>query len=348
MLRKLRRSMNDKVSIIVPVYNVPDFLLKKCIKSLLKQTYRNKEVIVVNDGTSQSNLKTILKFKNNKDIVILNKQNGGLSSARNYGVAHSTGDWICFVDGDDRLKTDTLTKVMKEVQKYDEIICFGTIKEYQNRKFNYDFNNIFRDKVLYADNLQLIKYLFDFKTQLGDATAKLYKKEFLYRYQIEHDTAVRQGIESIIFNYFCFLHTLQLHYVDYYGYIYTYNQKSITLYQDDMCVQNIVLGIRKLNELIKQNKFYDDILPVFLERVQYIIVTTLISGYLSPVNLESKKEKYKKIDQFLSIPEVKESLYSSMNNLNVLRRIVLYLAKKRRYFMISVIAKIRNIQKEKF
>lgn len=347
-LKKSVKFMKDKVSVIIPVYNVPDQMLDRCIESIIGQSYQNTEIVIVNDGTCQSNLKIISKYKNNKKIIILNKENGGLSSARNFGFEHSSGDWVCFVDGDDWLEKDTLSSVIDSVYQEDEIVCFGTVKEYRKREFKYNFNGIFNNKDIFHDRLELISHLFDFKTQIGDVTAKLYRKDFLVKNNIFHDIEVRQGIESIIFNYLCFCKTKQLHYVDYFGYRYAYNDKSITLYQDDKCIEDILTGIKKIQVLIGQDDLHEKIAPLFLRRIQYIIVTTIISGYLSPNNHESYSKKKRKMEQFLLVPEIHEALIYKLDDLDVLRKSILYLARCRQFILLSLIAAIRNLQKEKF
>lgn len=339
--------MQNKVSIIIPVYNVPDILLKKCLTSVINQTYKNIEIVIVDDGTNQSNLKIIENLANNKKIKVISKKNGGLSSARNHGVLNSTGDWICFIDGDDHIKTNTISRLINEISKDDEIVCFGTIKEYQNKSFSYDFNGIFKKKKIFNDNQELITYLFDFRTQIGDATAKLYKKDFLIKNNIKHDEQVKYGIESIVFNYLCFLKTKQLHYIDYYGYIYTYNGKSITSYQDDACIENTAKGIKKLNKLIEENPNSKLIHNLLLKRIQYIIITTIISGYFSPKNPEKYKIKKQKLINFLNIPEIYESLHYDIQELDKIRKLVIILTKNNMFLLVRLIAVIRNLQKEK-
>lgn len=339
--------MQNKVSIIIPVYNVPDDLLEKCLTSAINQTYKNIEIIIVNDGTNQSNIKIIEDFSNNKKVKIISKKNGGLSSARNCGVLNSTGDWICFLDGDDHIKTDIISRLINQISKDDEIVCFGTIKEYQKKSFNYDFNGIFKKKNFFNDNQELIAYLFDFRTQIGDATAKLYKKDFLTHNNIKHDEQVRYGVESIVFNYLCFLKTKQLHYIDYYGYIYAYNGKSITSYQNEACIKNTIEGIKKLNRLIRKESNSKLIHNLLLKRIQYIIITTIISGYFSPKNPEKYKIKKQKLINFLNIPEIHESLHYDIQELDKIRKLVIILTRNNMFFLVQLIAIIRNLQKEK-
>ena len=87
-----------KFSIIMPVYNVEKYV-EKAIRSVVNQTYKNFELIVVNDGTKDNSMEIVKKIqKIDKRIKIYNKENGGLSSARNYGMKYATGEYVCFMD----------------------------------------------------------------------------------------------------------------------------------------------------------------------------------------------------------------------------------------------------------
>lgn len=117
-----------KFSVIVPVYNVEKYL-DKCLTSLLNQTFRDFEVIVVNDGTKDQSQKIIDFFCETHDFIHgYIKENGGLSDARNYGVLQAVGDYLIFVDSDDWVEPDLLEK-LNEVINLDQGV--------QLIKFNY-------------------------------------------------------------------------------------------------------------------------------------------------------------------------------------------------------------------
>lgn len=100
------------ISIIVPVYNVENYLAK-CLNSLMNQTYHNIEVLVVNDGSKDSSERIIQDYAQRfpEKIKAFTKENGGLSDARNFGIDHATGDYIGFVDSDDYV-TETMFEEM--------------------------------------------------------------------------------------------------------------------------------------------------------------------------------------------------------------------------------------------
>ncbi len=122
-----------KFSVIIPVYNIEKYI-KKCINSILEQSYKNFEIIVVDDGsTDESNL--LINNINDNRIRIIKKNNGGLSSARNEGIKYVTGDYIWFVDGDDYIEPDALNKLnIKILEENPEVLCFYYYKEYEGKK----------------------------------------------------------------------------------------------------------------------------------------------------------------------------------------------------------------------
>ena len=107
-----------KISVIVPVYNAEKYL-EACLDSLLQQTYKNLEIIVINDGSSDHSLEIARKYeKNHNCIRVYDQVNKGVSSARNNGIAYVTGDWISFIDADDTLDSDMYECLIRTQKEY--------------------------------------------------------------------------------------------------------------------------------------------------------------------------------------------------------------------------------------
>ncbi len=120
--------MSNKVSVIVPVYNVQAYI-EECISSLTSQSYEDIEILAVNDGSSDDSRKILERLqKEDHRIVILDKENGGLSDARNYGIKHSTGDYYLFVDGDDLIHKDTVQDLVDVITKTDSDIAVSDME----------------------------------------------------------------------------------------------------------------------------------------------------------------------------------------------------------------------------
>ena len=105
----------DLISVIVPCFNSGK-TLERTLNSILSQTWDQKEIILVNDGsTDKYTLKVINKFKKNKNIVIVNQSNLGLSAARNIGCKYANGDYLYFIDSDDWIEPETLDLMYKKI-----------------------------------------------------------------------------------------------------------------------------------------------------------------------------------------------------------------------------------------
>jgi len=118
--------VNSKISVIVPVYNTCEYL-EKCIDSICKQTYSNLEIIIVDDGSTDNSADLCdLLEKRDDRIKVFHKKNGGLSDARNYGIEHSTGEYLSFIDSDDYIEKDMYKYMLSNIIKYNcEIAICG-------------------------------------------------------------------------------------------------------------------------------------------------------------------------------------------------------------------------------
>ena len=103
--------MNDLISVIVPVYNTEKYL-RKCIESILSQSYKNIELLLINDGSTDSSAEICREYLDkDKRCYYFEKENGGLSDARNYGIERATGEYITFVDSDDFFLEEAIEKL---------------------------------------------------------------------------------------------------------------------------------------------------------------------------------------------------------------------------------------------
>lgn len=117
-----------KFSIIIPVYNVEDYI-GKCLDSVFNQTFKDYEVIVVNDGTKDNSMEIVKEY----DVKIINQENMGLSEARNTGVKKAKGEYILFLDSDDFIEKDLLKRINDSSKNNPDIIRFQ-IEDYENNE----------------------------------------------------------------------------------------------------------------------------------------------------------------------------------------------------------------------
>lgn len=170
--------MDDKVisdkliSIIVPVYNVEKYL-KKCVYSILNQSYKNLEVILVNDGSTDNSGKICDELsREDSRIKVYHKDNGGLSDARNYGVAKANGEYVGFVDSDDYIDQYMYENLYKAIRKYNtQIAECGITRVYKNNKLRPHYDG--KEYSLVVDREGYLKEYLENRKVYGAAVCKL-------------------------------------------------------------------------------------------------------------------------------------------------------------------------------
>lgn len=105
-----------KVSIIIPVYNMEGYVAKT-LQSCVDQSFRNIEILVINDGSTDGSEKEIIPYLEDKRVKLFNQENSGVSAARNWGIKNATGDYLTFLDGDDTLELNTIAEFVKVATK---------------------------------------------------------------------------------------------------------------------------------------------------------------------------------------------------------------------------------------
>ncbi|MDC0193592.1 glycosyltransferase [Candidatus Nitrosopelagicus sp.] len=142
---------SELVSIVIPVYNSERYL-EKCINSIISQSYKNIEIIAIDDGSTDSSLKILKKYSN--EIKILTQKNNGLASSLNLGIDKMNGDWFKWFSPDDLMQNQTIEILLKEAKKYQNTIIYSnwniideneiTIREFHESDYNslsnFDFN----------------------------------------------------------------------------------------------------------------------------------------------------------------------------------------------------------------
>lgn len=175
--------MNKLISIIVPIYRVENYL-KRCIDSIINQTYKNIEIILVDDG-SPDNCGVICDeyAKFDDRIKVIHKKNGGLSDARNCGIEVSTGDYIIFVDSDDYVSKNMCEKLLIRALEHNVDIVSCNFKEIyvDNNKEKINKQSIKESLEVYTNLEVIYKYFFDYTVDINVVWNKLYKRELFFK-----------------------------------------------------------------------------------------------------------------------------------------------------------------------
>ena len=281
--------MKNKIlfTIIIPVYNVENYI-DKCITSVINQTYKNYEIIVINDGSTDNSKEVLKKYENIKNITIIEQKNKGLSAARNMGIKKAKGDYIVLLDSDDYIEEELLEKLENAINKKTDIIRYQAktvnekyevITEYKEEEF-YDLDkNTAIEKIL--------KYHF-----IENSWLYCYKKELFTKNKLKYDEGYIHedfGLTPLLL-----LKANKITSIDYIGYNYLIRENSIMNNKDTKktikkCNDFIKLGIRNIKLIKKSDLKNKDLL------LSYIANSILIKG--KELDLKNRKNYLKIIKE---------------------------------------------------
>lgn len=222
--------MKNLVSIIVPVYNVEKYL-NRCIKSLLNQTYKNIEIILVDDGSTDNSGRLCDEYKSKDSRVsVIHKSNAGLGMARNSGIDVAMGKYLTFVDSDDYIELKAIANLVDLAQNYDaeivtsQFIYENIIEKTEIKTGIYNGKNEVLELLAHMVGNHLSKH-----DQLNvSSCTKLYFTELIRKNNIRFLSEKEIIWEDLAFNVDVFTHCKKIYVSDYAYYHYCYNGNSLT------------------------------------------------------------------------------------------------------------------------
>ena len=303
--------MNNLLSIVVPVYNVSKYL-KECLDSISKQTFNDFEVILVNDGSTDNSLDILNEYsKIDNRFKVYTKSNGGLSSARNYGMQYVTGDYLTFLDSDDYLELNTYQEMMNNLIDNNNDLVVANIKYFfeDNREgyvlkgLNEDINEITSKKALLSPMFAWNKV---YKTSYFKQINKTYPEGLWY--------------EDIPVTTLLFTNTEKIGYVD--KDLYHYRQRSTSI----MGTKSSRNGeIFKILEIVINNFQERNIYDKYKDELEYLFLEhTKVYGQYRFLVQDNYQELYKQSEIFMKkyFPNYKNNKY--IKYLNIKNKILLY------------------------
>jgi len=268
-----------KVSVIVPVYNVEKYL-EKCLNSLVNQTLEDIEIIVVNDGTKDNSQKIIDKYtkKYPKKVKGYIKENGGLSSARNYGLKYASGEYIAFVDSDDYVELDMYEKMYnKAISENFDIVACDLFYVYDDKKVE-AFSNLNNDIFTQEEIKQSMINIYP------SAWNKIYKKD-LFKHKIYFKDRV--WFEDVEFLYRLISKVNSIGVVHEKFYNYVQRAGAITKTFDDRLFHYID-NWNGILDYYKKNKIYDE----YKLELEYCYVRYLYATFIKSASNFTDKKLY--------------------------------------------------------
>lgn len=245
--------MNEKISIIIPVYNIRAYL-ERCLDSVCAQSYKNLEIIVVDDGSTDGSEKIIDEYAaNDVRIKTIHKENGGVTSARLEGVAAATGAYIGFVDGDDYVEPDMYRRLYNNLVKYQaDIAHCGYQMVFPNGRVDFYYNS---GKIKVQDNETGLRDLLEGRIVEPGLWNKLYRKSLFHvlidSNKMKCDIKIN---EDLLMNFYLFREARKSVFEDVCLYHYLLRKNSTTTsaininkLQDPIKVTRIIMNETKSN-----------------------------------------------------------------------------------------------------
>ena len=279
-------------SIIIPAYNVEKYI-RRCVDSVLNQTYKNYEIIVVNDGSTDDTYNILKKEYKKKNIKLVDKKNGGLSSARNTGLQYAEGEYIIFLDSDDWWEKDLLNTLKDTISKTDaDIVCFKLQKYYEKENIYKKINIPSFDTVI---GINALKKLLE--SHLTFETAVTYAYKFKFWNLNKFSFSEGRLHEDFGLTPYVIAKAEKVVSIDYIGYNYYQRDGSITSYE------NYPKLLKKCLDTIYHFKYLKD---KFLKLNLDNYTKDLVANYLMnavitksiKLNNKDQKEIYKKLKKY--------------------------------------------------
>lgn len=347
--------MNVLVSIIVPVYNVENYL-KKCVNSLLEQTYSNIEIILVNDGSTDLSGNICDEYKEkDKRITVVHKNNGGQNSARREGIKIANGKYALFLDSDDWLEINAVHDLVLIAEDYDaDIVTFGGFRECDSHSFNiYDF--ALKEGLYYGSEIiDLTKKIMSSDGILRGMPTKMFRKKLVESVLMSINDKIRFS-EDVAVYFSCILKAPKIYVSHMLIYHYIMRENSITRsIHDDLLIQINEFYLYMKGYLIKENVYtmLKDCLDVFIYKNTITSLNKGLMGFDEKITMPQFV-----MNESLLKPDSKVVLYGAGNvgksihkqiSKNDKYEIVLWVDKYYEKFKSSLISDVADLKSIEF
>ncbi len=344
------------ISVIVPIYNIKEEYLRKCIDTLINQTLHEIEIILIDDGSHNEAGKVCDEYaKIDKRIIVIHQENKGVSVARNVGITRAKGKWISFVDPDDFVEEDMLNQLylnVKDNEDETDILLCDAYVNYENNQNKVD-KIIFYDK----DNIEIedikklqlqiiykrINSYYPNVLDVGVPWAKLYNTKFIKENKLEFVPNMKR-MQDGIFNLYALENAKNIKYIHLPLYHYRKNGESVTnkYYENVVAVcEKHIFEIEKFINRYNKNQIFKDALNLrIVSRLEYYVS----SYFFNSKNKKSYKQKKKEIYDVLSNSIYKEAFINVKKEyLHIHMYTVAKLLLKKSYLLVYILNKIKQL-----
>ncbi len=324
--------MKIKVSVIVPVYNVEKFI-DKCLNSIVNQTLKEIEIIVVNDGSPDNSQKIIDKYvkKYPEKVQSFIKENGGQGSARNLGIEKAKGEYISFVDSDDFVEKDMYKKLYNKAKEnnYDIVVCgnYNVSEDYQNKNIDAFINNYNTD----------LENIFFGKMAVWN---KIYKRDILIKNKLEFKEKV--WYEDLAFTLKAIMNSNTFAFIDEPLYDYLIREGSTMNNSNVQRNLEILDAFNDILSYIQHNKKEEYFSKIEFLAIDHIYISAIVRVLKAEADDKVKRETINKLIDYMNkkFPNYKNNKY--INTLSKNRKIIYKLINIKMYGLINLIFKVKK------
>ena len=279
------------ISVIVPVFNVKEYL-ERCVSSILCQTYKNIEVILVDDGSTDGSGELSEEIaKRDERVKVIRKANGGVSSARNVGLEVAAGEYIGFVDGDDYIEPDMYEFLHNLiVENNADVACGGMVRDYKD---GFTENNLYKNELLLLNSSDILFLFVEEKKIACGVCDKLFKKKIVKN--LKFDNSIILG-EDFIFAFSAFYYSNKIVVQNLCKYHY-YMRDSSCIHKDFDCH---MLQLIEMLDIVEQRFLLDNKIKLIIKDrracfqlsfLKSVIMTGKCREFYRPIRKNLLREK---------------------------------------------------------
>lgn len=340
----------DLVSVIIPVYNV-EIYLRECLQSVIGQTYKNLEILLIEDGATDSSGKICDEIaKEDQRIKVFHRENEGVSAARNFGIEQASGEWIFFVDSDDMLDLYAIECAMESVKDEDDICILGFKEIYDAKEILATDREGVREKIRQIERkdfrgLQFRIFNRDREAVCDRNLIKLSSPWKIFRKKMIDDNILRfeKGLpngEDGVFNLYAYRYARHGIAIERPLYYYRQRKDSVTHRYN----KNVEKDFQKLHEaylkFIQTEKNPSDFKEVWMERLIWSLSFCCILKYCHPDNPDKYSKRKREFLLTYQNGYSEEVQNVSLRTFKIQKKIIFEAIKRKNFFLIDILCRL--------
>ena len=331
------------VSVIIPIYNAERYL-KECLESVVNQTYRNLDIVLIDDGSKDQSLKICREYQEKDSRVrVISKNNEGVSATRNRGIEEARGQWISFVDSDDIIAEDYVKDLVRGLSE-DVDICFVNSTKDLSELNKHDSGEsviieICKDTLQLFERGLLNKYAIKTPIHLTSTCAKLYNKDFLSENSIFFPKGLVKS-EDAIFNMYVYHYATKGKWCNKPLYYYRMNAESATHRYDVDVVETYEKHLELIYEFYAE-KSYPDFENDYNVRVFFDMIYCIVNKFCHINNPEHYRDRNKEFLRMVKRDPFQHSLESiKTDGFSIPEKILAFCMKKKFFLCMNLLIHI--------